>query len=92
MLTGQRNQLAMQLHGAMLRLDELAGKLQNSELQAQHFAQRYQTEKSLSSQLILTAAAMMTLDIAAYCSYWTIAVRKAEQIGDFVVSTYQLPA
>ena len=54
MLTGQRGQLATQLNGAMLRIDELADKLRNSELQAQHFAQRYQSDTAVRKAELLT--------------------------------------
>ena len=53
-LRSQRDRLTTQLHGAMLRIDEIANKLQNSELQAQHFAQRYQTDTAMLKHELLT--------------------------------------
>ena len=38
MLTGQRDQLATQFKGALLRIDELADKLCNSDLQFRHIS------------------------------------------------------
>ena len=54
MLTGQRDQLTAQLYGATLRIDELDGKLRNSELQAQHLAHRYQADTTTLRTELLT--------------------------------------
>ena len=61
MLTGQRAQLTTQLHGAMLRIDELADKLRNSELQAQRFALRYQTHTAILEAELLAGHSMLSV-------------------------------
>ena len=95
MLTSQRDQLNTHLQGAMLRIDELAGKLQNSEMQAQHLAQRYQTDTAMLKHELLTGHSTLSAsELSAQQSTHELGLRlvASEQAAQQVLQQYRQDA